>query len=51
MSRRAERLHRKCPTRKKENVDVDVTTVTVRETALVKPGRNIRTGGPTVYSL
>ena len=49
MSRRAERLHRKCPTSTEKNVDVEVTTVC--EAALVKPGRNIRTGGPTVYSL
>ena len=49
MSRRAERLHRKCPTRKEENADVDVTrSVSVSETALVKTARNMWTGGPRV---
>ena len=47
MSHRAERLQRKCPTRK-EIVDVDSGRVNVSETALVKTARNIVTGGPTV---
>ena len=43
MSRRAERLQRNCPTRREENVDVDVTTVS--QTAGGKTARDIWTGG------